>query len=68
MTMDVYAQLEQRAKCEHGLRFDALVRSAEAQPHGARMASDWDTTGRRVANSVSILDRAQNVEDEETPP
>ena len=35
MTLDVYAQLEQRVKREHGERFDALVRSAEEQMHGA---------------------------------
>ena len=31
MTMDVYAQLEQRVKREHGGRFDALVREAGAR-------------------------------------
>lgn len=34
MTLDVYAQLEQRIKREHGRRFDALIRAAEAQMHG----------------------------------
>jgi len=34
MTLDVYAQLEQRIKRDHGARFDALVRSAEEQLHG----------------------------------
>jgi integrase len=34
MTLDVYAQLEQRIKREHGVRFDALIRAAEGQMHG----------------------------------
>src|ERR1700749_1628637 len=28
MTMDVYAQLEQRAKRDHGTKFDTLIRQA----------------------------------------
>ena len=31
MTLDVYAQLEQRIKPDHGRRFDELVRSADEQ-------------------------------------
>lgn len=34
MTLDVYAQLEQRIKRDHGRRFDEIVRSAEQQMHG----------------------------------
>jgi integrase len=34
MTLDVYAQLEQRIKRDHGIRFDALIRAAEEQMHG----------------------------------
>jgi len=34
MTLDVYAQLEQRLKQDHGARFDALVRDSEEQMHG----------------------------------
>jgi hypothetical protein len=34
MTLDVYAQLEQRVKRDHGVRFDALIRAAEEQMHG----------------------------------
>jgi hypothetical protein len=36
MTLDVYAQLQQRAQREHGVRFDALVRDARVQLHGAQ--------------------------------
>jgi hypothetical protein len=31
MTMDVYAQLQQRAKRDHGAHFDELVRQAQVQ-------------------------------------
>jgi hypothetical protein len=31
MTMDVYAQLQQRVKREHGRAFDGLVRRARKQ-------------------------------------
>src|SRR5829696_7633315 len=54
MTWDVYAQLEHRGKREHGVRFDALVRSAEAQLHGAEIASHWATSGRRDADSDPV--------------
>jgi integrase len=48
MTLDVYAQLEQRVKREHGVRFDALVRSAEHQMHGEAIdPSDDDESLRR---------------------
>jgi integrase len=66
MTLDVYAQLEQRVKREHGVRFDALVRSAEAQLHGAEMAPDWETSGRRDANSTPIPVPDEYPEDENT--
>jgi hypothetical protein len=42
MTLDVYAQLEQRIKRDHGVRFDALVRSAEEQMHGPDMEDEAD--------------------------
>lgn len=34
------AQLEQRVKREHGVRFDALVRATEEQMHGDGMAPE----------------------------
>jgi hypothetical protein len=44
MTLDVYAQLQQRVKREHGRAFDTLVRQAREQlygpPAGSRPASD----------------------------
>jgi hypothetical protein len=39
MTMDVYAQLQQRAERQHGEAFDALVRRARERLYG--------TAGRR---------------------
>lgn len=43
MTLDVYAQLEQRIKRNHGVRFDALIRAAEEQMHGNGMGAEpWD--------------------------
>ncbi len=49
MTLDVYAQLEQRIKREHGVRFDALIRAAEEQMHGDGIddadAAESDTFG-----------------------
>ena len=45
MTLDVYAQLEQRMKREHGVRFDALVRNAKKQMHGEAIdPSDGDAS------------------------
>jgi integrase len=54
MTLDVYAQLEQRVKREHGVRFDALVRGARTQLHGAEIGSDSETNGRRGSDQASI--------------
>ena len=43
MTLDVYAQLEQRADRTHGTAFDALLRRAEE----ARSGVEWVTNGSR---------------------
>src|SRR4051794_3515654 len=50
MTLDVYAQLEQRLKREHGVRFDALVREARAQFYGADVGPEKATKRRRIPN------------------
>ena len=39
MTMDVYAQLQQRVDRRHGANFDRLVREARKQPSGATIAA-----------------------------
>ena len=66
MTLDVYAQLEQRVKREHGVRFDALVRTAQAQLHGAAMDSDWDEPGTSDSGEPSTASESEGVEDRET--
>jgi len=66
MTLDVYAQLEQRVKREHGVRFDALVRGARAQLHGGLIAPDWETSGRRAADQAQITVPDRLTDREET--
>jgi integrase len=44
MTLDVYAQLEQRVKREHGVRFDALVRGARAQLLGSDLGPQFEVS------------------------
>ena len=68
MTLDVYAQLEQRVKREHGVRFDALVRGARAQLHGAEMGSDWDKSDAPDIDESSTSINSESLEDRETPP
>jgi integrase len=54
MTLDVYAQLEQRVKREHGVRFDAVVRDARVQLHGAQMRPEKAPQRRRGAERPGI--------------
>jgi predicted nucleotidyltransferase len=42
MTMDVYAQLEQRVERSHGTNFDRLLRSAREQSNGDGLDADID--------------------------
>jgi hypothetical protein len=42
MTMDVYAQLQQRAERQHGEAFDALVRRARARLYGTPEGGQLD--------------------------
>ena len=46
MTLDVYTQLEQRIKRNHGVRFDAMVRTAELHMHGEVLADPSIDDGR----------------------
>jgi hypothetical protein len=39
MTLDVYAQLEQRIKRDHGASLDRLISSARTQPEDAPAAT-----------------------------
>jgi integrase len=47
MTMDVYAQLEQRVDRSHGTSFDRLVRAAREQVDGLTLDPDSALNGRR---------------------
>jgi len=58
MTLDVYAQLEQRIKREHGVRFDAIIRAAEEQMHGD------DMSGEDVAETDASRSTSERDEDE----
>src|SRR4051812_23836860 len=66
MTMDVYAQLEQRIQRSHGTEFDRLVRSAREQLHGGphRVPDDaeWATKGHGPQSwrKVARRPRSQN--------
>ena len=46
MTLDVYAQLEQRAKRDHGAWFDELMRGEEEDPSGEAAPSHQRKTAR----------------------
>lgn len=43
MTMDVYAQLQQRAKRDHGASFDRLVRDAREQMQAEPLKGELGT-------------------------
>jgi len=78
MTLDVYAQLEQRVERSHGTAFDSLVRNARAQLRASQGEADrgidWATNGPRagevgatdVADPVVEID--ENADYQEFPP
>ena len=47
MTMDVYAQLQQRVERQHGEAFDGLVRQARERLYGTRRGARGDDGSRR---------------------
>jgi len=54
MTVDVYAQLQQRVKRVHGTAVDRLVRQAREQLHGSEHAADGaNATGRRSRRIIA---------------
>lgn len=55
MTMDVYAQLQQRAERSHGEAFDALVRRARDRLYGAIDDADGDRTERDGERTLEEL-------------
>jgi len=69
MTMDVYAQLEQRAARSHGTAFDELLNTARKQLQGFAQPStnlkDWATIGPQSAISASAATKTDRPEPEE---
>ena len=49
MTMDVYAQLQQRAERQHGEAFDALVRRARERLYGTAVDAATDSAAVELA-------------------
>ena len=58
MTMDVYAQLEQRAQRSHGTAFDRILRTArdqlESRAEPSTTLSHWATIGPRSENRPDL--------------
>jgi hypothetical protein len=52
MTMDVYAQLEQRVDRSHGTSFDRLVRRAREQVADLTLDPDEGSNGRRLGDEA----------------
>ena len=52
MTMDVYAQLQQRVKREHGTAFDRLVDQAREQLYGADPAALNSLSGQPLGHGL----------------
>ena len=58
MTMDVYAQLQQRAERQHGEAFDSLVRQARERLYGTvEDADDADEDSREPRVEDLVDDR-----------
>src|SRR3954462_2777438 len=53
MTMDVYAQLQQRVQREHGRAFDALVRQARGRLYGGDEASAGRSLGGGLGGELA---------------
>jgi hypothetical protein len=61
MTMNVYAQLQQRAKHDHGAHFDELVRQARVQPRTPEETASNGPIGTGSQKSpISAPDREPN--------
>jgi len=68
MTMDVYAQLEQRAQRSHGTAFDRILRTAreqlESRAEPSTTLSHWATIGPRSENRPDLAAPEPSQEDE----
>jgi len=63
MTMDVYAQLQQRAQREHGKAFDALVRNARGRLYGGVAEAD-EQANRGIPPNRRLEDLVEEWRDE----
>jgi integrase len=64
MTMDVYAQLQQRAERSHGEAFDALVRTARERLYGAVERADDDGEEAAPSRERTLEDLVDEWRDE----
>ena len=71
MTMDVYAQLEQRVDRRHGTSFDRLVRRAREQVDGLSIDSNgtlnWPRKGHEPENDSQEASPRTNAQQPESP-
>ena len=63
MTMDVYAQLQQRARRQHGEAFDALVQAARERLYGADPDNEKATEERSIRTRIGTRERKKTLED-----
>jgi hypothetical protein len=63
MTTDVYNQLQQRARREHGEAFDRLVRSARERLYGADPDDETATEERSIRTRIRTRERKKTFED-----
>jgi len=63
MTTDVYNQLQQRARREHGEAFDRLVRSARERLYGADPDDETGTEERSIRTRIRTRERKKTFED-----
>ena len=63
MTTDVYNQLQQRARREHGEAFDRLVRAARERLYGTDPDDEKATEERSIRTRIRTRERKQTFED-----
>jgi integrase len=63
MTTDVYNQLQQRARRQHGEAFDALVRAARERLYGADPGDETATEDRSIRTRIRTRARTKTLED-----
>lgn len=63
MTTDVYNQLQQRARRQHGEAFDALVQAARERLYGADPDNEKATEERSIRTRIGTRARKKTLED-----